>query len=70
MEQVAKEFINDKTKNSITGTALNVSEIFKWFAEDFSKNGTVVDFLNKYASIKINEKVVLNYKDYNWSLNK
>jgi hypothetical protein len=70
LENVTKLFINDKTKNSITAKSASVSEIFNWFAADFKKNGTVIDFLNKYSTIKIDKKAKIKYLEYNWSLNK
>lgn len=69
LNTVAKSFINDKSKNSITANKIEISKIFDWFAGDFKKEGSVISFLNQYSSIKINPKAKLNYKDYNWSLN-
>lgn len=69
LNTVAKSFINDKSKNSITANKIEISKIFDWFAGDFKKEGSVISFLNQYSSIKINPKSKLNYKDYNWSLN-
>lgn len=64
-----KSFINDKTKNTITADKIEISKIFDWFDGDFKKNGTLIDFLNKYSEVKINAKAKINYKEYNWSLN-
>jgi hypothetical protein len=66
---VAKSFINDKTKNSITTNKVEISKIFDWFSGDFKKNGTLIDFLNKYSTTTINSKAKISYKEYNWSLN-
>lgn len=66
---VAKSFINDKTKNTITSNKVEISKIFDWFSGDFKKKGTVIDFLNQYSSIKINSKAKISYKEYNWTLN-
>jgi len=65
----AKSFINDKTKNTITTDKIEISKIFDWFAGDFKKKGSVIDFLNQYSTIKISSKAKVNYKEYNWSLN-
>ncbi|WPR71413.1 DUF547 domain-containing protein [Flavobacterium sp. NG2] len=69
LAQVAKSFINDKTKNTITKSKIEVSEIFNWFAGDFKTKGSLIDFLNQYSSVKIDAKAKTSYKDYNWSLN-
>jgi hypothetical protein len=66
---VAKSFINDKTKNSITTNRVEISKIFDWFSGDFKKNGTLIAFLNKYSTTTINSKAKISYKEYNWSLN-
>jgi hypothetical protein len=66
---VAKSFINDKTKNTITANKIEISKIFDWFSGDFKKKGTVIDFLNQYSIIKIKSKAKISYKEYNWTLN-
>lgn len=66
---VAKSFINDKTKNTITANKIEISKIFDWFSGDFKKKGTLIDYLNQYSSAKINSNAKISYKEYNWSLN-
>lgn len=66
---VTKNFINDKTKNSITSNKIEVSKIFDWFAADFKNKGDVIDFLNLYCTIKISSSAKISYKYYNWNLN-
>ena len=69
LDAAAKSFINDKTKNNITANNIEISSIFDWFTSDFKKKGTLIDFLNKYSSVKINAKAKISYKEYNWNLN-
>ena len=69
LDAAAKSFINDKTKNTITANSIEISSIFDWFTADFKKKGTLIDFLNKYSSLKINSKAKISYKEYNWNLN-
>jgi hypothetical protein len=38
LEAVAKSFINDKTKNTITANKIEISKIFDWFEGDFKKS--------------------------------
>jgi len=61
--------VNDKTKNTITPDKIEISSIFDWFSGDFKTKGTLIDFLNKYSTIKINNSAKVKYKDYNWNLN-
>jgi hypothetical protein len=70
LELATKSFINDKTKNMFSEKEIKISEIFNWFASDFKVNGSVIDYINKYATTKIDKKAKLKYLEYNWSLNK
>ncbi len=69
LTQVTKIFLADSRRNTITKDQLEISKIFKWFSKDFKQNGSLIDFLNQYNTIKINEKAAIDYKDYDWSLN-
>ncbi|WP_418262411.1 DUF547 domain-containing protein [Flavobacterium faecale] len=69
LAEVAKDFINDKSKNSISPNQIEISEIFNWFAADFKTKGSLIDFLNQYSNIKISSKAKTSFKDYNWNLN-
>ena len=70
LDFLSRQFINDPTRNTITSERVTVSKIFNWFAKDFKTNGTLIDFLNQYATTPISAKAKVRYKDYDWSLNK
>jgi hypothetical protein len=70
LETAAKLFVNDKNKNVISENEIKISEIFNWFSGDFKTSGTVIDFLNKYSNIKIEDKAKTKFLEYNWTLNK
>ena len=63
------DFINDDDRNKISKNNVELSKIFDWFSSDFTKNGTIIKYLNNYASKKINEKASIKYLTYDWSLN-
>ena len=63
------DFINDDDRNKISKNNVELSKIFDWFSSDFKKNGTIIEYLNNYASEKINEKASIKYLTYDWSLN-
>ena len=66
----AKDFINDPSKNYISANSVKLSQIFNWFKADFTKNGqSIIDFINQYANVKINPKAKISYLKYNWNLN-
>jgi hypothetical protein len=49
---------------------VKVSEIFKWYREDFVKDGkSEIDFLNTYRKEKIMPNSKLSYYTYDWRLN-
>ena len=69
LERLMKEFINDTTKNKISQKKITISEIFNWFPNDFTKEGSLIDYINKYSEITVNEKTQIKYLTYDWSLN-
>lgn len=70
LTKLMKDFVNDKLKNKITESACQISEIFKWFKEDFTKDQTLIEFLNKYSDVTIKKDAKITYMKYNWKLNK
>ena len=69
LERLMKEFINDSTRNKISKKKVEISEIFNWFKGDFTANGSVIDYINKYSNIEVNKKAKIKYLPYDWSLN-
>jgi hypothetical protein len=69
LEAAAKAFVNDKTKNTIATDTIEISKIFDWFSGDFKTKGTIIDYLNKYSTVKISKNAKIKFKEYNWSLN-
>lgn len=69
LEYMAKQFINDKSRNKISPDKVEISSIFSWFKGDFTKNGSLIDFLNQYSEVKISAQASIKHMDYNWSLN-
>lgn len=57
------DFIKVKDKK------VQLSQIFEWYKEDFTKTGSVIDFVNKYRDMPIPAKSKISYYPYNWSLN-
>lgn len=48
---------------------VQLSEIMKWYKEDFTQNGSEINFINQYRKEKIPAKSKISYYPYNWSLN-
>ncbi|RCS27967.1 DUF547 domain-containing protein [Polaribacter sp. WD7] len=69
LTKLMKAFVNDTNRNKLSTKKVQISSIFDWFKEDFTKNGSVVDYLNKYADTEISPKARISYLKYDWSLN-
>ncbi len=69
MEDQAKDFVNDESKNKISASKIEISKIFNWFEGDFENDGDIIDFLNKYSEVNISKDAEVDYMDYNWNLN-
>lgn len=69
LEDQARRFINDEQKNKITNSAIKISKIFRWFKGDFTKNGSLIDYLNTYSKQKIDVNAEISFMPYDWSLN-
>ena len=69
LDNLMLEFINNGNRNKISEHKLELSKIFDWFSIDFTKNGTLIEYINKYVSIKVSEKASIKYLTYDWSLN-
>ena len=69
LEKAAKEFINNSAQNTISSNKASVSKLFDWYKDDFTKNGTVKEYINKYSTTKLTTDKI-SYKEYNWNINK
>lgn len=69
LEVLMKEFVNDSERNQITEKKIGISYIFQWFQDDFTSNGDIMAYLNKYSDIQISPKAKVHYIEYNWNLN-
>jgi malate synthase len=65
-----RKFVNDPRRNKVSAKKAEISEIFKWFRKDFTRDaGTVRDFLNRYADKKLDANGRITHIDYDWKLN-
>jgi len=70
LERATVDFINDSKQNKITADKLQLSNIFKWYKKDFTDKGiSLIDYINPYIKIDIEEKANISYLKYDWSLN-
>lgn len=69
LQQQTVRALNDPNFIKVKGNNIAFSEIFKWYKEDFVKNGTEIDFLNKYRKEKVPNDAKITYYSYDWRLN-
>jgi hypothetical protein len=65
----AIRFINNDLRNKITKDHIQISRIFQWFKGDFTKEGNLITFLNKYSEVEIASNAEVDYLKYDWGLN-
>ena len=69
LNEVTSDFINDETRNNISSEKLELSNLFEWYKEDFTKNGSLTDYVKPYTDIDINADTDVEYLKYDWNLN-
>ena len=67
LNEAALSFLKDPSRNQIQKDKIRLSKIFSWFKGDFTKNGTLQDFINQY--VPVSKKASIEFLDYNWNLN-
>lgn len=70
LELAVKRFLADSIRNKLTPDFVQLSKIFSWYRLDFRKeNKAIVDYINRYALITVNQDAKVEYLDYDWNLN-
>jgi len=69
LQRQAIHFVNNPKKNQINNDKANLSKIFNWFENDFTRNGTLIDFVNQYSQTTISSNAKTAFMDYDWNLN-
>ncbi len=75
LDEQVRSWIADESRNrfDLAAGKIEISEIFKWFKEDFVRDaGSVDKYLARYASADkqaLIKSAKLSYLDYDWNLN-
>ncbi|GAB5524442.1 MAG: hypothetical protein Roseis2KO_23140 [Roseivirga sp.] len=69
LDEQARIFLNDPTRNSITENRIEVSKIFSWFGGDFKKGQSLLEFIDQYTKVDIDDKAKVRFMKYDWNLN-
>ncbi|GBF52016.1 hypothetical protein LPTSP4_35540 [Leptospira ryugenii] len=64
-------FLRDPKKNSYDSkkNILYLSKIFDWFKEDFTKQSTLIEFIQEGFEEKIKIDALVEFNEYSWKLN-
>jgi hypothetical protein len=69
LEKAARGFIRDTTRNRLGSERLQLSQLFRWYKKDFTKDGPLTAYIAKYAPIPVNPGAKISYLKYDWNLN-
>lgn len=77
LEDQARSFLNDPSRNRVEGDTLYLSKIFDWYVKDFGGVQGIPAFLRRYAGPELKAALDrlgadprIKYLDYDWSLNR
>ena len=74
LDEQARAFLNDRERNKFTNEGAQLSEIFKWFADDFGGERGLRVYLGRYLNPSLaarirNNDYQIDYIEYDWTLN-
>lgn len=70
LEEQTKKALNNPNFIKIEGETVQISEIFKWYTNDFKlKAKNVLEYINSYRVNKLDSKTKYGYYSYDWSVN-
>ncbi len=61
--------LNNPNFIQVNKSKVKISQIFEWYKGDFTKEGSLVDYINKYKKEKLPMKSKVSYYTYDWTLN-
>lgn len=74
LDDQARRFLNDRERNRFGSESAELSEIFKWFGEDFGGEKGLRSYLARYLNPELAQRVKnagykIRYVEYDWTLN-
>ncbi len=68
--QQTKRAMNDKSFLKVNENRVELSQIFKWYADDFGGNQqSIIEFINDFKSAPVSTSADVSYYEYDWTLN-
>lgn len=69
LDRMTRAFVNNPAANQLSEKKVAISKIFDWYGEDFTKTGTLIEFLNRFARAQIKSDAQVSFLEYDWALN-
>uniref|UniRef100_UPI0032EFFD3E DUF547 domain-containing protein n=1 Tax=Ekhidna sp. TaxID=2608089 RepID=UPI0032EFFD3E len=70
LTKAASDFLGNPAKNTIqSSNKATLSKLFNWYGGDFNNDGTLIEYINQYAPVKLNKDAEIDWMDYDWALN-
>ncbi len=69
LDEQARIFLNDPSRNVITKEKVELSKIFNWFGGDFKKGQTLIEYIDQFTEVKLNSDTKIRFLKYDWGLN-
>ncbi len=71
LTEQAKAFLSDTSRNVVDVNNPKLSSIFNWYGGDMKKWSklSLIQYINKYSPVQINESANIDYLKYDWNLN-
>ena len=69
LEQVTRDFLQDPKRNRISPEKLQLSNVFRWYKKDFTKNGSLQEYIAPYIAVSVSPQAEIEYLPYDWNLN-
>lgn len=69
LQQQTTIALNNPNFIKVKGNKVQISQIFEWYKEDFTRNGGVIKYINSFRREAISSKAKVSYYSYDWTLN-
>ena len=67
--RITKEVINNPYFVNYENDVLKLSKIFDWYGEEFTTEGSLIDYINTYRDEPVANTSSIEFNEYDWSLN-
>lgn len=69
LDQMARSFLADQSKNIVSSDHLQLSKIFNWYKSDFTDELNIKEYIDQFTDVEVSPDAKISYLDYSWGLN-